>query len=291
MNRILKFIFTSITLSTLLVSSALAYDEPSHVDSADEFIDSPEDFVKERSVQQTINMADYYPSTFGVEHFRRANETLFSKVVTKSVDTILAYHGKQKAGGINFTQEYYYTKESSIDAPTCFRTARSFRKDTDGAVYELGGSPRNFDLPCIDSWVAGEVVTYCKGGPTGLPWGRPGLNAVSDPYFGIFNMHVKHAKKRGESLNDLGFTFATHHLDKVHEKYTPAYGRDNNGVWRKGGARTYQNVAEVTFIHGTNFSGSNTACNNRPDLHVKGYHSIFIKQFMVKGIGIQGNRV
>lgn len=240
-----------------------------------------------------INMGDYYPVGFTKESFRRADESLFSTVLTKPVDTILAYHGTQPAGGVNFTQEYYYTKEHHIpefigdDPDTCFRTARSFRKDIDGGVYELGGSPRRFNLPCKTGWTAGSVVTYRKHNkPIGLPWGRPGYNSESDPYFGIFNMNVLIAE-RGQKLQTIGLAFATHHMDAHHNEFTPEYGRNAEGVWGKGNAFTYQDVVEVTFIHGTSFKSiPNKACSNRPDLHIAGYNSFYIKQWIAKGVGI-----
>ena len=97
-------------------------------------------------------------------------------------------------------------------------------------------------------------------------------------------------------------------LEAFYPKFKPDYGRCPDGTWAKGCGKTYDNVALVTYWHGTdiknlydNPAGGERRCTSQAAASpsplkayyqpISGYNSYAWQQWVVPGIGVIGNRI
>lgn len=77
------------------------------------------------------------------------------------------------------------------------------------------------------------------------------------------------------------------------DTYTPPFGRDVDGIWRQGGAKTYNDVVHIVMYHGTKIPGNAvvrcqhplSACGAYYQSY-KDYNSYAIELWLARGVGI-----
>jgi len=182
---------------------------------------------------------------------------------------------------------YMWRKEYMTNGSWCTATYAVLRMGDDKSVTEVGDWFAS--SPCTPNVLFGYKTAL--GVNTGLSWSGPsGLSAAPV----IAEMDVWRQNTPGAAYTNSGSkayskTGLIEHLDT----YTVPYGRDEFGVWREGGGKTYTDVIHIVMYHGTKSATSApircvgpVSANGVYYQSYKDYNSYAIEMWLAKDVGI-----
>ena len=182
---------------------------------------------------------------------------------------------------------YMWRKEYWQSGAWCTVTYAVLRMGDDKSVTEVGDWLSS--SPCTPNVVFGYKTP--SGIKTGLLWSGPGglSDAATIAEVDVWRQNTPGAAYAFSGSKAYSKTGVVEHL----ETYTPPYGRDEYGVWREGGSKTYSDVLRVVMYHGTKqLNGTTIRCIGPIAAHgvyyqsYKDYNSYAIEIYLASGVGI-----
>lgn len=236
-----------------------------------------------------VDLREYMPD--GVVKLNNSNGTNHAKYTFTSSNVGLenvynSYHNLGKAG-----TPYFWRKEYFQNSAWCTYTYGILFKGIDQSITETGDWYAN--TPCTPNVVLGYRTN--SNANTGLIWSPAGglTQTINYHESKVWNQGVP----GGAYVNTGIDAYSKTGLIEELETFTPKYGRDFNGVWGEGNAKTYTDVVHMVMYHGTT-STPITRCNYSPLIaegtyyqSFKNYNSYAIELWLAKGIGIIQERI
>lgn len=182
---------------------------------------------------------------------------------------------------------YMWRKEYWRDGAWCTATYAILFMGEDGSVTETGDWFANSG--CTPNVAFGYKTA--AGVKAGLLWsGAGGLSDVSV----IAEVDVWRQNTPGAAYTNSGNkAYSKTGLIEYLTEYTVPYGRDEYGVWREGGGKTYADVVRIVMYHGTKSPTSTSircvgpiSANGAYYQSYKDYNSYAIEIYLAKGLGI-----
>jgi hypothetical protein len=228
------------------------------------------------SAELRVKVSNYWPRTNRTDYLFQSNGTLYSKTVTRNHNVINPeYHIPTNPGDNIISRAYFHNRGNG---QASFTRDGVFSLSPNGHVSELGDSiyPDAGTNPSL-TWKGTHLVAYSwQGLANGLEWGSPGGNVVGGAYSKT-QMHSVLWGPRGGQINNIGLAFSRTRVIAHYKSYTPEYGTDRLGVFRKGGGETFQDVIHVRFHHGSKYPGKvANSCPGAGQWHVAGFSSIVV---------------
>jgi len=196
------------------------------------------------------------------------------------------FHNLGKAG-----THYFWRKEYFQNNAWCTYTYGILFKGLDQSITETGDWYSGY--PCTPNVVLGYRTSNNTN--TGLVWSPAGglTETVNYHESRVWRQNTPGSPYAYSGVN----TYSKSGLIEELETFTPKYGRDYNGVWGEGLAKTYTDVIHLVMYHGTT-SLPITRCNYSPLTgsgayyqSFKNYNSYAIELWLAKGQGIIQERI
>lgn len=239
-----------------------------------------------------IDLTQYLPQ-FQQAIYRKADESLYSRYTFQEspmpLDNLYANYMNLNKPGVPMMWRKEYWQNSAW----CTQTYGALFKGEDKSVTETGDYMPS-SVPCQPNTILGYKTN--TGTPTGLQWSGPG--GLSDVP-AVVEMNVWRQNSPGAAYTDSGSdAYSKTGLVAHHVAFTPEYGRDEQGVWRKGGAMTYYDVVHLVMYHGTKTVGrAKVRCDVPPPAaegayyqDYKEYNSYAMEMWFARDVGLVQER-
>jgi hypothetical protein len=200
-----------------------------------------------------VDLRSYFPAGSSTRSHRRYDSSYYARYTTfpASPDFQRLYDlyftpTPATPGNLFVWQKAYYSATSQPPAEPCVATYAHLFFGADKSITEAGDYLSS--APCTPSIVFG----YQKASvAAGLLWSGAGGLVVGAPARAIDIEVAQRATGADPYQVQPGYRAYSHvELLEVLPTFSPRYGNAGGGAWRKGGAKTYTNVARIVFHHG-----------------------------------------
>lgn len=234
-----------------------------------------------------VDLRQYFPDSANIL-LNKSNGSLSAKYLfQRNPQNGLSnvYYGYQDIGKAGVP--YQWGKQYWRNGAWCTDTYGILFMGDDLSVTETGDWYSG--TPCTPNVVLGYKTT--AGVNTGLSWAPAGgiTNTPTVVECDVWRQYTP----GGSYINSGTKTYSRTALIEQLTEFTPKFGRDQCGVWREGGGKTYTDVIHLVMYHGTKNSSEATvrcvapmtACGTYYQSY-KDYNSYAIELWMAAGVGV-----